>query len=73
MFQGPSNHAQESDSTTTESSSRLNKVPRPGWPECIVGLVGLARCRPHCLQPAPTPVNGSCWHRLIGRIIWRFN
>jgi len=41
MSKVSSNHPQESDSTTTESSSCLNKVPRPGLPECIVGLVVL--------------------------------
>ncbi len=41
MSKVSSNHPQESDSTTTESSSRLNKVPRPSLPECIVGLVVL--------------------------------
>jgi uncharacterized protein len=40
MSQRSSNHPQESRKTTA-SSSRPNKAPRPGWPECIVGIVVL--------------------------------
>jgi membrane protease YdiL (CAAX protease family) len=40
MSQLPSNHPRESRKNTA-SSSRPNKAPRPGLPECIVGLVVL--------------------------------
>jgi len=40
MSKVPSHYPRESGNTT-ESSSRLNKVPRPGLPECIVGLIVL--------------------------------
>jgi uncharacterized protein len=42
MSQVPSNHPRESGKTTTASSSRPNKVPRPELPECIVGLIVLS-------------------------------
>ncbi|MGJ3248739.1 MAG: CPBP family intramembrane glutamic endopeptidase [Elainellaceae cyanobacterium] len=39
MSQLPSNHTRELGKATAASSSRPNKVPRPGLPEGIVGLV----------------------------------
>lgn len=42
MSQIPPHHQQKSKNTLVASSSRPNKVPRPGWPEIIVGFVVLA-------------------------------
>lgn len=42
MSQVPSNRPRQSGETTTASSSRPNKVPRPELPECIVGLIVLS-------------------------------
>jgi uncharacterized protein len=42
MPQVSSKHPQKSGKPPVESSARLNKVSRPGWPEIIVGLVTLA-------------------------------
>lgn len=39
MSQVPSNHPRKSGKTAAASSSRLNKVSRPGLPEGIVGLI----------------------------------
>jgi uncharacterized protein len=39
MSQVPSNYSRESGKLAAASSSQLNKVPRPGLPEGIVGLI----------------------------------